>query len=131
MLQAGAIAIMVAVVAVSAGYFLNTLVFGQDRPAPGAIITTDCIKCGAINTQRIVDITKSKCNKCSGALGYAMKCNACKKPFALTENSIDNLKDKATIIAKLQEIRKCPECGSHNITLAPHTAQNASGNKVR
>ncbi|OGV50782.1 MAG: hypothetical protein A2017_12895 [Lentisphaerae bacterium GWF2_44_16] len=127
--SAGLATIFIALIFMLLGYGLNTIFFEQKQPAQGALITTNCSKCGTIDRLRIADITKSKCGKCGSTLGYAMKCESCNKIFPYILPPLNNLKDKNAIMAKLEEARKCPACGSTKVALLPNTEKKKAGKK--
>lgn len=114
LLFAGAITIPLALLCLAIGYLLNWTLFGSPD-MPGAVVTVDCQKCGAIDSRRVVDIAKTACAKCGGHVGYAMKCNDCGKVFPMMRpKGLDEVKDRTALAEAVKKSKHCPSCGSND-----------------
>ncbi len=75
-----------------------------------------CRSCGQTQEMGVSDIRNTKCQFCRKSdLCYMMNCTECGNSFPFRSELPGNLKTKEEFMAAMQDINRCPSCGSSRI----------------
>ena len=100
--------------------FLIRLVACSAEPLPpeGSSRVLICPNCNERQIVRVKDMHKEThlCRKCEAKLSKCLKCGDCgfEFPYSDAEIAISGKGNKAQKFTRLNEMRKCPQCGSIN-----------------
>lgn len=107
----------------SIGYLSFQLISGgSGKPVVikrGVEAQTMCTKCGKTEERKVLDISKTLCNRCGSKLGYAYVCDDCKNIFPFVPPSDKGSADKNEYLKKYEASAKCPKCGKSDIKPLP------------
>ena len=90
----------------------------KELPVEGSERVLICSSCNTREVVKVKDIRKEThlCSKCRTKLSRCLKCGDCgfEFPFSDTEVTFSSGTGKAQKFNRLNELRKCPKCGSVN-----------------
>lgn len=95
-----------------------------------------CPKCNERQIVTVKDMHKEThlCSKCQAKLSKCLKCGDCgfEFPYTDVEVAVSGKTDKAQKFTRLNEMRKCPKCGSINThILSPAVVEQRNGEKKK
>ncbi len=118
--------------------FLIRLAACKEDPLPpeGSIRVLICPNCNEKQLVRVKDMQKEThlCSKCETKLSKCLKCGDCgfEFPYSDTEIAVSGKGSKAQKFTRLNEMRKCPQCGSINThMLSPGVLEQRDNDKKK
>ncbi len=110
----------VAILAVSTWLSLTLYKFMLNKMTPvddtASIYAVKCRSCGQFQEMNITDIKNAKCQFCKKTdLCYMMTCDDCGNVFPFRNEYPKDVKSKEEMIEALQQMNRCPSCGSSKI----------------
>jgi serine/threonine protein kinase len=76
------------------------------------LVQTMCYKCAFEELREVENMNTAKCTKCSGALGFAMKCGKCGNRFPWVKPDFPEGTPRRERNRKTAESLVCPACGA-------------------
>jgi predicted RNA-binding Zn-ribbon protein involved in translation (DUF1610 family) len=99
----------------------------EPKPPEGTLKAVYCVDCDHKEIMRIKNIKdpKYKCSKCGGKLAITWKCRDCGFEFPFRQEKVNKTGlTRSQIFVKLDQLRRCPKCGSLKThALSPKTFQ--------
>lgn len=87
----------------------------EPKPPEGTLKAVYCVECNHQELMRIKDINdpKYRCSKCGGRLAITWKCRDCGFEFPFRQEKVNKEGlTRSQLFIKLDQLRKCPKCGS-------------------
>ena len=113
-----AVGYIIILITLAGALYLARFLIHEDKSPAKCQIHTLCTKCGQREVMDILEINDAECSKCKAKVGYAWKCETCKKYFPKTDTEriiIDDAKLTRSEKIKLLKPPLCPNCRSPKV----------------